>query len=62
MMTGKVLTATGQMESSSANLSAGIIKNIRNSRLEVLFRKNILKKFEKCTEEHLCRSLFSNIC
>ena len=49
MMTGKVLTATGQMESSGANLSAGIIKNIRNSRLEVLFRKNILKKFEKCT-------------
>ena len=62
MMTGKVLTATGQMKSSGANLSAGVLKNIRNIRLEVLCRKNILKKFAKCTEEHLCRSLFSNIC
>ena len=34
--------------------------NLRGSRLEVLYKKGVLRNFTKFTVKHLCQSLFFN--
>ena len=50
-----------RMKSSVAMLKpVKVIMNLRSSRKEVFYKKDVLKNFAKFTVKHLCQSLFFN--